>query len=101
MVLLHGWLQDHTTWRALVEFARAGYRCVALDLPGIGGPRMTDLRGDKRFLTAVVHEVVETLELPRPVVVGHDIGGMVAYAYLRSQHDVRAVVLVDTVVPGL
>ena len=33
--------------------------------------------------------------------VGHDIGGMVAYAALRQQPEPARVVVMDTVVPGL
>src|SRR6202000_3282971 len=33
--------------------------------------------------------------------VGHDVGGMVAYAYLRQYADAARIVIMDTVIPGV
>jgi pimeloyl-ACP methyl ester carboxylesterase len=72
-----------------------------MDLPGVGGSTDTGSSGSKRHLAATVHQVVEVLGLTDFALVGHDVGGMVAYAYLRGYVDAVRVVIVETVVPGV
>lgn len=49
----------------------------------------------------MVRRLIAALELDHPTIVGHDAGGMVAYAYLRSFPDLDRVVIMDTVIPGV
>ena len=84
-----------------MELAAGEFRTVAIDLPGVGQSSGTADDGSKRTLAAVVHDLIEHLGLDRPVIVGHDIGGMIAYAYLRRYHDAAGVVIIDVVIPGL
>ena len=76
-------------------------RAVAIDLPGIGGSTDDATDGSKRQLAEVVRRLIAALELDHPTIVGHDAGGMVAYAYLRSFTDLDRVVIMDTVIPGV
>ena len=101
VVLLHGWPQDHSCWDRVVALAGRTHRCVALDLPGIGGSRLDAPRAGKSFLAELVHEVITALDLRDVTLVGHDIGGMVTYAYLRRHPELRAAALIDTIVPGI
>jgi pimeloyl-ACP methyl ester carboxylesterase len=49
-----------------------------------------------------VHQLAEHLHLDHVYVVGHDIGGMVAYAFVRRYPETsRGVMLLDAPVPGL
>jgi len=77
-------------------------RVLAIDLPGIGGSTGAVTHGTKRELAAAVHEIVVALDLHSPTLVGHDIGGMVVFAYLRSHGaDLSRAVIMDTVIPGV
>ncbi len=77
-------------------------RCIAIDLPGIGESRGAVSTGRKRAIAEIVHRLIDELGLgPDTTLVGHDAGGMVAYAYLRAFADVARVVIVDTVIPGV
>ena len=102
VVFLHGWPQSWHSWRPLME-AAAGrrVRALALDLPGVGGSTGYATDGSKRQIAEVVHTVVEALELRGATLVGHDIGGMVAYAYLRQYTDIARAVIMDIVIPGV
>ena len=40
LVLLHAGIADRGMWRDLEPFANAGYRVVAMDLPGYGDARI-------------------------------------------------------------
>lgn len=101
IVFLHGWPEDSHAWDPLIAIAASDHHCIAVDLPGIGGSSVPEPNGDKGYCAGVVHELIERLALRNPVLVGHDVGGMIAFAYLRRFRDLRAVVIMDTVIPGI
>jgi pimeloyl-ACP methyl ester carboxylesterase len=100
-VFLHGWPESWCAWHDVMQIAGDdNVRCIAIDLPGIGAsPTRTD--GTKRAIAKLVHGLVGKLQLSGATIVGHDAGGMVAYAYLRRYTDVARVAIVNTVIPGV
>ncbi|MDL4819735.1 alpha/beta fold hydrolase [Actinomadura opuntiae] len=98
-LFLHGWPESWRTWTGVME-AADGARLIAIDLPGIGGSTGPATGGSKLALASIVHGLVERLELADLTLVGHDAGGMVAYAYLR-RYDAARVVIMNTVIPGV
>lgn len=102
VLFLHGWPQSHRAWQAVLPSAAAsGYRAVALDLPAIGRSSGDATDGSTAALASVVHELVTTLGLTDLTLVGHDLGGMIGYSYLRRFTDLARAVVMDTVVPGV
>src|ERR1700722_6290021 len=101
ILFLHGWPQSWAQWQQVMELAGEEFRAVAIDLPGVGQSAGTATDGSKQALAGVVHGLIERLTLDRPVIVGHDVGGMIAYSYLRRYQDAGSVVIVDVVIPGL
>jgi len=75
VVLLHAGIADRSMWSALLpELVAAGYRAIALDLPGFGEAELTPER-------APHHDVLKTmdaLDIARAVLVGNSFGGDVA-----------------------
>jgi 3-oxoadipate enol-lactonase len=83
VVFLHGIGGNARIWAPqLASFAAAGFRPVALDLPGYGAREPID-RMDFDMLAADVEEQVAQLDLDRSIVVGHSMGGMVAQRLVR------------------
>jgi pimeloyl-ACP methyl ester carboxylesterase len=102
VLFLHGWPESWQSWRPVMALAAPDVRAIAIDLPGIGASGPAPTGGSKRKLAAVVHRLVETLDLDDLTLVGHDAGGMVVYACLRQQHaDLGRAVIMDVVTPGL
>jgi pimeloyl-ACP methyl ester carboxylesterase len=101
IVFLHGWPQSLVSWRPVLTLASEQARVIALDLPGVGGSVGAATNGSKRELANQVRAAVMSVGLTEITLVGHDIGGMVAYSYLRQYHDVARVVIMDTVIPGV
>ncbi|MFI5935584.1 alpha/beta hydrolase [Actinoplanes sp. NPDC051494] len=84
-LLLHGWPQSWFAWRGVMAAgAEAGARMIAVDLPGIGESTGDPTDGSKSALAAVILDLVPALGLDRPVLVGHDCGGMIAWACLQA-----------------
>src|ERR1700755_3590834 len=87
ILFLHGWPEDATEWTEVIGRAADQYRCLAVDLPGIGGSSIPQPQGDKLYLASLVHELVRELGLRRLTLVGQDAGGMTAFAYLKRFAD--------------
>ncbi|WP_162909965.1 alpha/beta fold hydrolase [Aggregatilinea lenta] len=76
LVLIHGAGGSHLDWPP--ELRRlAGVRVLALDLPGHGKSSGAG-RADTQVYAAAVAGLLETLDLPPAVLVGHSMGGGVA-----------------------
>lgn len=100
IVFLHGWPQDWTAWHKVMQAMPAQVHAVAVDLPGIGGSSATS--GEKEAMAQSIHEAIVEMGLRNYILVGHDIGAMVAFAYLRQfANELRGVVLMDAAVPGV
>ena len=82
IVLIHGWPETKYSWRhQLPALAAAGYRAIAIDCRGYGGSSKPEPIADYA-LELVVDDVVallDALELPEAVVVGHDWGSIIAW----------------------
>lgn len=101
IVFLHGWPEDWSAWTRIIELVGDNYRCIALDLPGVGGSRLVAPRGDKFYLAGLIRELIAALDLKNVTLVGHDVGGMVGFAYLKQFPTLRSAIIMDTAIPGI
>ena len=101
-LFLHGWPEDASAFRQVQALASQEARTVAIDLPGIGLSTTALPSGVKSAIAPYIVGVIEKLALENVTLVGHDAGGMVAYACLRRfPGQLRSVVILSTVIPGL
>lgn len=84
--------------KVAVVLASAGFHVLAVDGPGFGkSPLLPSERYRLASLVAMLHELVNVLELDRPVVMGHSWGGAISVRYAAAHpQDVRALVLLDS-----
>jgi pimeloyl-ACP methyl ester carboxylesterase len=102
VLLLHGWPQTWQAFAQIIPRLATVNRVVAMDLPGIGVTGPPPAAGDKRSIAKVVRRVMKTLRLTNVTLVGHDVGGMVTYAFLRAyQDDLTGAIIMNTVIPGI
>jgi pimeloyl-ACP methyl ester carboxylesterase len=101
VLLLHGFPQFWWTWRhQLSALAEAGFRAVAIDLRGFGASDKTPRGYDTGNLTADATQLITALGEREAVVVGNDLGGMLAWtAAHTSPAVVRRIVVVGAAHP--
>jgi pimeloyl-ACP methyl ester carboxylesterase len=102
IVLLHGWPQDWSEFKGIMPNLAKNFTVVALDLRGIGGSVAESGGFESTTLAEDVHGVASQLSLTNVYVVGHNLGGMVAYAYARLYpKEVRGVMIMESGLPGV
>lgn len=102
VILLHGFPEDWYEYHRVMPLLAKHFEVVAVDLRGIGGSAATPNGYDAANMAEDIHELAEHLHLDHVYVVGHDIGGMVAYALARRYPETsRGVMLLDAPIPGL
>ncbi len=104
IVLLHGFPQTWWQWHHVIPaLADAGFRVVAPDCRGAGHSWRPAAGYDKVTVAGDIQRLLrEHLAIEGPIVlVGHDIGLMVAYAYAQAYRDeLSHLVIVDAPLPG-
>jgi pimeloyl-ACP methyl ester carboxylesterase len=104
MVLLHGFPQTWWQWRHVIPaLVDGGLRVVAPDYRGAGHSWRPPGGYDKRTMADDIQRLLrEHLAIEGPIVlVGHDIGLMVAYAYVQAyRNEVSHLVIADAPLPG-
>ncbi|WP_324933578.1 alpha/beta hydrolase [Actinophytocola sp.] len=102
VVLIHGYPQDWTEYREIMPRLAREFTVVAVDLRGVGGSAAPPSGYAAPNLAEDVRQLTRHLGLRRVYVVGHDIGGMTAYAYARLAPDeIRGAMILDVPLPGM
>jgi pimeloyl-ACP methyl ester carboxylesterase len=104
VVLLHGWGSTSYMWRFVMpQLVAKDYTVLAPDLRGLGDTSKPATGYEKTVVADDIRALVAKLELgPTVNLVGHDMGGMVVYAY-AAQHpgEVRTLAILDVPLPGI
>src|ERR1700730_16898469 len=96
VILLHGYAENSHMWRPLMVELAKSHTVVAPDLRGFGQSSKPFSGYDKKTMAQDVHALAVSLGYHRTIVVGHDIGLMVAYAYAAQYRtEVERIVLMD------
>ena len=104
MVLLHGFPETWREWQAVIPLlVGAGFRVVAADYRGAGDSWRPAGGYDKFTMAKDIHTLIQDhLAIVEPtVLVGHDVGLWIAYAYARRYPaDVSHLAIMEAPVPG-
>ena len=102
VILLHGYAQNSHMWRPLIRELAKSHTTIAPDLRGFGLSSKPPTGYDKKTMAQDIHALATSLGLRRTIIVGHDIGLMVAYAYAAQYpNEVERIALMDAFLPGV
>jgi len=102
VVLLHGYAQNSHMWRSLIPELAKTHTVIAPDLRGFGQSAKPTTGYEKKSMAQDIHALVTSLGVKKAILVGHDIGLMVAYAYAAQYPaEVQRIVLMDAFLPGV
>ncbi|KPN91390.1 alpha/beta fold hydrolase [Pseudomonas nunensis] len=102
VVLLHGFGDTGDMWAPLAADLAKDHTLVVPDLRGMGLSSIPDSGFDKKTQAGDIRGVLAALGIEHSVVIGHDIGTMVAFAYAaRYPQLTDRLVVMDAPVPGI
>jgi pimeloyl-ACP methyl ester carboxylesterase len=102
VILLHGYAENSHMWRPLMVELAKSHTVIAPDLRCFGQSSKPMTGYDKKTMAQDVHALAQSLGYQRSIVIGHDIGLMVAYAYVAQYpNEVDRIALMDAFLPGV
>jgi pimeloyl-ACP methyl ester carboxylesterase len=102
IIMLHGFPEDWYEFRLVMPRLAKTFTVVALDLRGVGESASSETGYEAANLADDVYQLILSLGPEQVYVFGHDIGGMVAYAFARRHpRSARGVMILDVAFPGL
>jgi pimeloyl-ACP methyl ester carboxylesterase len=102
VVLLHGYGETGDMWQPLAVKLAQTHTVIIPDLRGMGLSAHPATGYDKKNQGRDVSAVLDALKVGKVDVVGHDIGNMVAYAFVAEVPTrVTHLVLMDAPIPGV
>jgi pimeloyl-ACP methyl ester carboxylesterase len=93
LLLIHGIGCSWEYWSLNIASLAHGHRVIAVDLPGFGSSEPLPAGADLADSADAVLKLLDQLEIEQAVVVGHSLGGLVAWL-LAARHPQRVSALV-------
>ena len=102
VLLIHGYGETAEMWFPLMEKWKSKYRMFAPDLRGFGETDIADTGYDKKTVATDLKTILDKNDITSAIVIGHDIGLMVAYAFAALYPQMtEKLVLMDAFLPGI
>jgi pimeloyl-ACP methyl ester carboxylesterase len=102
VILIHGWPEDWYEFHKVMPRLAQKFTVIAVDLRGVGGSSPTAAGYDAANLAEDIYQLSQQLKLERVYVAGHDIGGAVAYAFVRLHPAAaRGVMILEAPLAGI
>jgi pimeloyl-ACP methyl ester carboxylesterase len=102
VVLVAGFPQSCYAWRRVLPILARHHHVVAVDLPGQGDSDKPSDGYDTSTAAKRLRSLIQELGLERYILVGHDVGSWIGYAYAHQfQNEMRGLVLLDGNFPGV
>jgi 3-oxoadipate enol-lactonase len=101
IVFVHGWSYDKSVWRQHAEVFSKRYRVLAYDWRGMGGSSGGTTPYPLQALVDDLAALLEALDVRRPILCGHSLGGAIVLTYaIQHPENTAQLVLVDSNFPS-
>ena len=101
VILLPGWPETAEAYRQIFARLAQRHEVWALDPPGLGASDAPAEGYDTANVAKVLATAVKSLTSERIHLVGHDVGGWIAYAWAAQfREQIKSLALLDTAIPG-
>ncbi len=101
ILFLHGYPENWAEFEQIMVFHNKDFHLVVIDLPGIGKSDKIP-SNDKRTIAKYVNGIINVMNLKDVTLVGHDVGGMIVYAYLQAfPNELTRAVIMNVAIPGI
>ncbi|WP_299144940.1 alpha/beta hydrolase [uncultured Tateyamaria sp.] len=101
VILMHGWPQTWASWVEVMPLLSADYDVIAVDLRGVGQSDKPEGGYDKTTMATDIMALMDELDISSANIVGHDIGGMTAFAFASQFPEATTTVtIIDVPIPG-
>lgn len=102
VVLLSGWPETAEAYSEIFPTLAEHHRVLAVDPPGLGDSAPSGLGYDTGAISRLLHEAVQAEDAGPIHLVGHDVGGWIAYAWAAQfPENLKSLTLLDHAIPGL
>ena len=101
VILLHGFPQTWSSWKQMMPLLSPNYDVIAVDLRGVGQSDKPEEGYDKKTLAQDIKALMDELGIETANIVGHDIGGMIAYPFAAQFPEMtESITIIDVPIPG-
>lgn len=101
ILLVHGWPQNWASWNRVMRLFPPSYDVIAVNLRGVAPSDAPPTGYRKTVMARDIAALLDSLRLHSVHFVGHDIGGMVSYAFASLFPDrARSLTIIDVPLPG-
>jgi pimeloyl-ACP methyl ester carboxylesterase len=99
LILIHGYPQTSYEFRHVIQpFVNQGYRVIAPDYRGAGDSSRPRSGYDKFTMAADIFNLYTSLGIQSPIILGHDIGSMIAVCLaLKYESSISALICMGEV----
>ena len=93
IVLLHGWGQNIEMMMPIANGLTDKYHITIMDLPGFGKSMEPEHSLSLYEYYEIVKELLESLKVKEPTMIGHSFGGRISIIYSAMEHSKKLVLL--------
>lgn len=97
LVFIHGWMASGAVFEHQLEGLSENYQVIAPDLRGFGDSEKSQMDYTLDVYRADLYELIQALNLGKPVIIGWSMGGAIAIDYATTfPNEISALILLDT-----